>query len=635
MIITAATLAEGFYVNRTVKKALEKNIESELTNTTQAILDMVKTGAAVSIKNRLRAIAEKNHEIVTLLHARSLGGRMSEQEAKQLASEILLSQTVGKTGYLFCLDSSGNLRVHPEAALMDTDISNLDFVGEQIRRKQGYIEYDWASPEELQKRPKAIYMVYFKPWDWIISVSAYRSEFKELVNIHDFREAVLSRKFGASGYSHIMDTKGNLILHPKLEGKNIYNSVDAEGRRFIQEVCTMKNGKIIYPWKNPGEISSRQKLVIFNHLPQFDWIVASSSYLEEFYSPLRTIRTTIASTAILTLVAALIVTLWITSFFTNALERQMKLLDTFINTIPCPVFLKDRNGVYMGCNNAFADQILGLETNGVVGKSLFEFKERIPLERANLYKQMDDALIEQGGDQQYEGQVRCSDNTHRDFQFYKACFSDTNGNIAGIAGVMMDLTEINRARGLIQEQSEKLHQANLRLSQLASLDSLTKIANRRTFQKELENQIRLAARTQSPLSLVMADIDHFKKYNDSFGHTAGDQVLEKIARLLTDGSRDTDTVARYGGEEFAVILPATDKKGALIMGKRFCHNVAGHTWKQRKVTLSIGLATATFDTVDATTVEKTGIAFVNRADRALYASKDGGRNRATHEDALG
>jgi len=350
---------------------------------------------------------------------------------------------------------------------------------------------------------------------------------------------------------------------------------------------------------------------------------------------LRTIRTTIASTAILTLIAALIVTLWITSFFTNALERQMKLLDTFLNTIPCPVFLKDRNGVYMGCNNAFANHILGLETNGVVGKSLFEFNEKIPMERANLYKQMDDALIEQGGDQLYEGQVRCSDNTYRDFQFYKACFSDPNGKIAGIAGVMMDLTEINRARAMIQEQSEKLRRTNLRLSQLASLDSLTKIANRRTFQKELENQIRLAARTRSPLSLVMADIDHFKKYNDSFGHTAGDQVLAKIARLLTDGSRGTDTVARYGGEEFAVILPDTDKKGALTMGKRFCHNVEAHPWKQRKVTLSIGLATATFDTVDATTVEKTGIAFVDRADRALYASKDGGRNRATHEDALG
>ncbi len=139
---------------------------------------------------------------------------------------------------------------------------------------------------------------------------------------------------------------------------------------------------------------------------------------------------------------------------------------------------------------------------------------------------------------------------------------------------MMDLTEINRAKSKIQEQSEKLRQANLRLSQLASLDSLTKIANRRTFQKELEHQIRLAARNKSPLSLVMADIDHFKKYNDSFGHTAGDQVLEKIARLLTKGSRDT--VARYGGEEFAMILPATDRKGALTMGERFCHNVAGH-----------------------------------------------------------
>ncbi|MBI9092990.1 MAG: cache domain-containing protein [Desulfobacterium sp.] len=707
MIITVAILTEGLYVSLTVKKALEKNIESELTNTTRAILDTVKTGATISIKNRLRGVAEKNHEMVSFFHARFLNGKMSEQEAKQLASEVLLSQTVGRTGYIFCLDSSGNLKVHPEATLRDMDISNHDFVKKQIRLKQGYIEYEWPFPED-QNHPKVLYMVYFKPWDWIISVSAYRSEFKELVNIDDFREAVLSRKFGKSGYSHILDTQGNLILHPKLEGTNIYDAVDAEGRRFIQEVCTTKNGKIIYPWKNPGEKSSRQKLVIFNHLPEYDWIVASSSYLEEFYSPLKIIRTAIASTAILTLTAALIATLWISSLVTTrletliknfeqgargdftaripvtagdeigrlqhcfnlfmaeldahhrkleelvrsrtaeleqevgeraraekALERQMKLLDTFINTIPCPVFLKDRNGIYMGCNNAFADQILGLAANGVLGKSLFEFNEKIPLERAILYKKMDDALIKQGGDQQYEGQVRCADDTDRDFQFYKACFYAPNGKVAGIAGVMMDLTEINRAKVKIQEQSEKLHQANLKLSQLASLDSLTQIANRRTFQKELEHQIRLAARNKSSLTLVMADIDHFKKYNDSFGHTAGDQVLETIARLLTNGSRGTDTVARYGGEEFAVILPATDRKGALTMGERFCHNVAGHPWKQRRVTLSIGLATATFATVDDTTVEQTCIAFVDRADRALYASKEGGRNRVTHEDELG
>jgi len=707
IIISTATITEGVYVNLIVKKALEKNIESELTNTTQAILDMVKTGAAISIRNRLRAIAEKNHDILTLLYTRFLKGQISEDAAKQLASEILLSQTIGSSGYIFCMESSGKLKVHPNAAMINTDISNHDFVKTQIGQKQGYIEYEWANPG-TPKRLKALYMVYFKPWDWIISVTAYKNEFKELVNVNDFREAVTSRKFGNSGYSHILDTKGNLILHPKLEGSNIYDTIDAEGRKFIQEVCTLKNGKIIYPWKNPGEKTSRQKLVIFNYMKEFDWIISSSSYLDEFYSPLGNIRTAITLTTILTLIATLIVTLWISAFVTNflktfiksfeqgargdfaarlpvrsedevgklaryfnlfmenlethtkkleglvqsrtreleqevlerkrveiALERQMKILDTFIDTIPCPGFLKDKNGVYIRCNNAFAQEILGLGPKDVEGKSLFNFNEKIPLELALLYKKKDDDLIKHGGKQQYEGRVKCSDNTLLDFQFYKACFYDTEGEIAGIAGVMMDLSEIHRARSKIQEQSDKLHQANLRLSELASLDSLTDIANRRTFQKELEKQISLAARNRTPLSLVMADIDNFKKYNDSFGHTAGDEVIKKIAMLITEGSRTTDTVARYGGEEFAVILPSTDMAGAVTMGNRFCHKVQTHQWKQRKVTLSIGLATATFEVVDKTTIEKTGISFIDRADRALYASKAGGRNKVTHEDELG
>ena len=130
-------------------------------------------------------------------------------------------------------------------------------------------------------------MTYFKPWDWIISASSYREEFTQIININSFRKSILSIQFGKTGYPYVIDSKGTLIIHPFQEGKNIFDAKDANGRAFIQEICRNKNGEIIYPWQNPGEKKPREKLVIFNYIPEFDWIVASSSYVEEIYAPLK------------------------------------------------------------------------------------------------------------------------------------------------------------------------------------------------------------------------------------------------------------------------------------------------------------------------------------------------------------
>ena len=126
-------------------------------------------------------------------------------------------------------------------------------------------------------------MTYFEPWDWIISVSSYRNEFKELVNVDDFRDSILSLVFGQTGYSYVLDVEGNLIVHPSLKG-NYFEATDVKGRQFIREICKRKSGKIIYSWEPSGELPAREKLVIFNYIPEYEWIVASSSYLEEFYA---------------------------------------------------------------------------------------------------------------------------------------------------------------------------------------------------------------------------------------------------------------------------------------------------------------------------------------------------------------
>ena len=186
--------------------------------------------------------------------------------------------------------------------------------------------------------------------------------------------------------------------------------------------------------------------------------------------------------------------------------------------------------------------------------------------------------------------------------------------------------QLEDARRKLQTNQESLIVANTRLAALATIDGLTGLKNRRSFEERLVEEMARIKRTGAPVSLLLIDIDHFKAYNDSFGHPRGDEVLRVVARLLSRSIRDTDIAARYGGEEFAVILPQTDREGALQMGERLRQAIEQATWAERDITISVGVATpsAVVVTIDD---------LIDHADRALYRSKQLGRNRVTQADA--
>ncbi|MEN6332292.1 MAG: cache domain-containing protein [Smithella sp.] len=306
-----------------VRNTLENNIENELNNSTASILNTVRSSVTVSIKSHLRAMTLKNREIADHFYRQYKMGKLTEAEAKAQATAVLLSQTIEGMTYLYCLDSKGVIVVHPQQALLKRNVSDFEFVRKQKSMREGYLEYDWKNPDEAKAKPKALYMTYFAPWDWIITATSYREEFNRLINVNDFRDSILSPRFGKTGYSFIVDSKGNVVIHPKIDEKNIFNEKDANGRYFIQEMCQRKNGKIIYSWKNPDESTPRPKFVIFNYIPELDWIVASSSYLDEFYAPLGTVRNIIFFTVIISLLLFIPITLRISSSITRPIQNLM------------------------------------------------------------------------------------------------------------------------------------------------------------------------------------------------------------------------------------------------------------------------------------------------------------------------
>ncbi len=302
----------GFFTLGMVQQALERNMNSELKNSTCSILHMVKTTASASIKNYLRAVAEKNLEIAEAKYKEYKDGKISRDEMADSIRSLLLSQVIGKTGYIFCINSQGIATVHPDVGVEGGNYAKLKFIQNQIRTKQGYMEYNWVNPGEENTSPKALYMSYFEPLDWIISVSIHREEFNQLINVEDFRCGISAFKFRETGYVYVVDVEGDIIIHPELEGTNLLQSPAGEAD-FFKEMLTRKKGGIHYWWQNPGESSAREKLVYFELMPEYKWIVASSAYYNEALQPFANLRTVIFFSIVCVVVVLLVSTFFISS----------------------------------------------------------------------------------------------------------------------------------------------------------------------------------------------------------------------------------------------------------------------------------------------------------------------------------
>jgi diguanylate cyclase (GGDEF)-like protein len=190
--------------------------------------------------------------------------------------------------------------------------------------------------------------------------------------------------------------------------------------------------------------------------------------------------------------------------------------------------------------------------------------------------------------------------------------------------------ELKRNRDLLEELALELSKKNRELGILAREDGLTGLANRRHFNEVLEAELKRAVRNRQCLSLILCDVDYFKKYNDQYGHVTGDKCLQNIGAIMrANFKRAGDLPARYGGEEFAVILPETAPDKAVQLAERLClalvaralpHSVTG---VQGLVTLSAGVVGG------QASLEHNAEWFISQADQALYRSKENGRNQVT------
>ncbi|TVM02652.1 MAG: GGDEF domain-containing protein [Candidatus Brocadia sp. WS118] len=203
---------------------------------------------------------------------------------------------------------------------------------------------------------------------------------------------------------------------------------------------------------------------------------------------------------------------------------------------------------------------------------------------------------------------------------------------AALGNIVLTYNQMSRElmvdKAQLQEHTKKIEEEKKDIEKLIHVDGLTKAYNYSYLHSFLDREITLAARKNLSLSLILVDADHFKSINDNYGHLAGDFVLKELCQVMRNPLRDYDIIARYGGEEFAIVLVETTGQDALIVAEKLRETIAAHNFIyhdiQCNVTASFGLAEIK-PAVDAFTKND----LINFADKALYESKKGGRNRVT------
>jgi len=656
-----------------------------------------------------------------------------------------------------------------------------------------------------------------------------------------------------------MDTKGNLLIHPKREGQNIYNLEDSEGKKFIQDICRIRQGKQAYTWRNPGEHESRETLVYFDYVPALDWIVVSAGYLDEFYQPLAGLRAVISGIIVLLSILIIGLTWQISNTITGPIKHltiglkaasrgdfsrrlspnsrdelgqleshfntfldQLEMSNTklhesekgfrsiFENSVE-GIFQFGMDGNILKVNPSFVSMLgydssqallehninfyrdlvvkkelcstikenligertvkgfevqlyrksgavfwcllnaRGMQKTGsdeishiegflsdinetkvaqegqekvledlevIVAKRTAELSHRIseleqrnqlnrymsemadmmqscrtisetfpiikqylknlfPADRCTLYlhddaRQIIDQVVPTPTDQGLSSSMT-NDSCWALRQGKNYLFHDmdqemscehadnaahgylcipliANGQTIGLLHLVFEEPEVMEAADSAAVLDRKIRLcsrladhlslafANLKLQEELKLksiqDSLTGLANRRHMEEILQRQFHRLLRHETPCSLIMLDVDHFKNFNDTYGHEMGDFVLQELGQYLRENTRGEDLSCRYGGEEFIIIMVDTDSEQAYAKAEKIRVEIAEtlslpHLSKTLHITVSCGVATAPVHGINMKELLKS-------VDNALYQAKHNGRNRveiATSHDS--
>lgn len=564
------------------------HLNEDLSRTVTKVRQIVETSASLSVRNYLRGIAEDYVQSAEALHKQFLADTTSLQDAKDSLAESMLAKSIGASGYIYVLDSNGIVKVHPRTGVLGQNVSEHSFVREQISKKKGFIQYLWKNPGEPEERQKVLYMEYFEPWDWIISVSAYKDELPQLIQPSDFQDVILSNEINENGYPFVIKNNGDVLVHPTIQG-NVLRDYPLY-KELFKKLIDQSEGKIFYDWQEPSDKSEHKKVMLFDTIDDYGWVVAATGYVDEFYHPLRVLKNIFIGVLILGLFVSLLVSYYLSRIITTPLKRLVEELSTkngdlnpldakypneveaistfcsnyiqelkykniqltqlmeekeksaFNLSIFKEVFenivegisITDAEGTIVLCNPAFS-RITGYLQEEAVGKNPRILKsDRHP---ASFYENIWKKILEEG---YWSGEIW---NKRKSGEIYPewltiTAIKDKDQVITHYAAVFNDISDI------IEQQKE--------IQFLAYYDHLTNLPNRLSVSKKLGEMVSAAIRQGDLVVCLAVDIANFKTFNDSMGHDNGDILLKSFVDRVRPVLREEDLFGRIGGDDFII-----------------------------------------------------------------------------------
>lgn len=682
ILITAVLIIFAISVYFHQKKVIIKKTYSELTNVNQTLINMITTSYRSSIKSYLKASSDSYVILINELYE-----KFDKKETIKIASELISEKKIGKSGYVYLLDAkTGEVLFHPyidlpeELYLEMLKNINKDELDKIKRVKKGYFEYDWKNPEENSFRKKSAYLDYIKDLEIIIGVSAYKDEFSNIIDKNDFKNEILSIKIDEDGYSYIVSDKGKVIIHPDYpEGTNWYFKADPTGKRYVKEMCDKKEGIIQYFYSN-GDIQ-KEKLAVFNSIPELHWIVVSGSYLDNFMQPVTILRMIIVFSILLLLSLSIIQHGLLKMFIVNPIAKFSSSIKDIIknkNLKKIEINSSDEIGELSEEFNILINQIINYEDNL---KNLVEtrtedlLKANEELRKLNyisikneeflkiLFEAIPYPIFFKNDEFKY---IKFNSafinilNMDKNDIYGKTAFEIFPKEIAEIYNKKdVELFESARSQsyetkmiipdrttktvifnkavcivdgkkvgivGVLQDITE-IKEFEEKLKEDSIKDYITSLYNRRGIEHFGNKLIRNSIRNNNGFAVLMIDIDYFKQYNDLYGHQKGDECLSNVAKEIKKSCyRTLDLVGRYGGEEFIVILTEVTKEGALDVARRINSNIKKLNIEhegnknQKIITVSIGMH---FEIPNINTSLEN---YIYDADSNLYKAKEKGRD---------
>jgi len=658
LVVFALILHYAFIrVNTTIEEGMEAAGAS--------IVDMIELSVNASIYDSLRAVAEKNLQIVDSYHKKQQTGALNEQEAKQAVAAIFRSQQIGRSGYLYAMNSQGVPQIHPASELEGKPLLQIDafsqtwpFLREQVKRKTGYIEYMWTNPGEAAPHPKALYMVYFKPWDWIISACCYREEFQRIVDFEAIKARIAAFRYGASGYAVILTEKGELLAHPHI------NDVDkpaytAQLNTLIQSAGARQ--RVEYLWKNPGETGAREKILYYKRMPQFGLIVGVAAYKSEIYAGLLSTRLVVVlvtlTGGLLSVGAAFFISRLLaaplrqfakqlelpdqaggcdyrggceTAFLitrfqhyvaqinqTNdklkaevqtrkSAENFLQIYKQIFDNATEGILITDDDGKILAVNDAFTT-ITGYEAHEVIGKNPNILKSG--QHDADFFRLMWQSLTGKGS---WEGEIW---NKKKDGSIYPEWLT--------INSIRNERKEPLFYFAMFYEIGE-LKKREKQIAFMAYHDSLTRLPNRAHLEHKLTKTIHDAKNSDQLSAIFFIDLDNFKNVNDVFGHHQGDDLLLQVSQRLASLLSGHDTLCRIGSDEFVLLMENIDNESIVYLMANRIQAVLKKPFllefKKIYVNASIGISLYPGD-------GETAMEMIRSADMAMHRAKDEGKNK--------